>query len=403
MSDFVHEQIVQLNHVLSNLFQNVDTSSGLENIHDPIVALNHDEQQLFLASISREIDLLATVPDISVVKKYLNLYIQHPIQGDLAWLFMAKSTVAVYGFMLNNTLNSTLPLSEAANYWENIYGSKRYETYYALQSWYLYMICRCLLSLLNRVYLALPIRISSVGINTVRTLRTASIDTLLKPDQFLRNMFPKQQKSLRFFSIKQSKFTQLIHEEIRQKLQQLNHYKKLQASKLGLMMKFAPFKNSKNVSMQSAQCIAMMKSTFIFNQFDIKKVIDTQVSEGNTLDIAKGLLDIIDDWEKYQLQIDDIRSMNGPPSFLTKYWIPGILGCIAGNITVKLLTARQDDIIEWSKEIGITARDFTVNWIWEPILQVWDTIRLKDERLSVLGKEGLHSDVDVCIIAFAHI
>jgi nuclear-control-of-ATPase protein 2 len=247
------------------------------------------------------------------------------------------------------------------------------------------------------MYLALPIRICSVGINTVKMLRTASIDTLLKPEQFLRNMFPKQQKSLRFFSIKQNKFTQLIHEEIRQKLQQLNHYKKLQASKLGLMMKLAPFKNSNNVLVQSAECIAMMKSTFAFDQFDIKEVMNTQVSESSTLDVAKGLLDVIDDWEKCQLHIDNIKSMNGPPSFLTKYWIPGTLGCFAGNIAVQLLTAHQDDIIEWSKEIGITARDFAVNWIWKPILQVWDTIRLKDERLSVLGKEGLRSDLDVCI------
>lgn len=134
MSDFVHEQIVHLNHVLSNLFQNIDTGSDIGSNNDPMVALNNNDQQLFLTCISREIDLLTTMPDISVVKKYLELYIQHPMQGDLAWLFIAKSTVAVYGFMLNNILNSTLPLSEATNYWNSVYGSKRYETYYALQS-----------------------------------------------------------------------------------------------------------------------------------------------------------------------------------------------------------------------------------------------------------------------------
>lgn len=229
-------------------------------------------------------------------------------------------------------------------------------------------------------------------------LRTTNIESLLKPEQLFRNMFPKQQKSLRFFSIKQNKFTQLIHEEIRQKLQQLEHYKKLQASKLGLMMKLAPFTTTKDVSLQSAQCIAMMKSTLGFDQVDINQVTtmqEAQVAESTTLDAAKGLLDIIQEWDQCQLQIDTIRHANGPPSFITKYWIPGILGCVAGNMAVQLLTARQDDIIAWSKEIGITARDFAVNWIWEPVLQVWDTIRLKDERLSVLGKEGLRSDLDV--------
>ncbi|GAN08728.1 ATP synthase regulation protein NCA2 [Mucor ambiguus] len=374
MSDFIHEQIVQLNHVLSELFQNVNTSNNVESRHDPMVALDTNDQQLFLTCISREIDLLTAVPDISVVKKYLQLYIQHPMQGDLAWLFIAKCTVAVYGYMLSNTLNSTLPLSEAANYWNGVYGSRRHETYYALQT--------------------LPIRISRVGIHTIKMLRTANIESLLKPEQLFRNMFPKQQKSLRFFSIKQNKFTQLIHEEIRQKLQQLEYYKKLQASKLGLMMKLAPFTTTKNVSMQSAQCITMMKSTLGFDQVDVNQVMQAQVSEGTTLDAAKGLLNIIQDWDQCQLQIDLIKNANGPPSFITKYWIPGIIGCVAGNMVVQLLTARQDDIIAWSKEIGITARDFAVNWIWEPVLQVWDTIRLKDERLSVLGKEGLRSDSD---------
>lgn len=135
MSDFIHEQIVQLNHVLSDLFQHVSASSKAEGSqHDPMAALDMNDQQLFLTCISREIDLLTTVPDISVVKKYLALYMQHPMQGDLAWLFIAKCTVAVYGYMLSNTLNSTLPLAQATSYWNGIYGSKRYETYYALQS-----------------------------------------------------------------------------------------------------------------------------------------------------------------------------------------------------------------------------------------------------------------------------
>lgn len=243
----------------------------------------------------------------------------------------------------------------------------------------------------------MPIRISRVGINTIKMLSSASADKLLKPEQLFRNMFPKQQKSLRFFSIKQNKFTQLIHEEIRQKLQQLNHYKKLQASKLGLMMKLAPYANSKDVPLQSAQCVAMMKTTLKFDQLDTKQEAYAHVLESSTTDIAKGLLDIIKDWEKSLLQMDEIKNINGPPSSLTKYWIPGVLGCFAINTSVQLLTARQDDIIRWAREIGVTAKDFAVNWIWEPMLQVWDTIRLKDERLSLLGKEGLRSDLDVCI------
>lgn len=84
--------------------------------------------------------------------------------------------------------------------------------------------------------------------------------------------------------------------------------------------------------------------------------------------------------------------MHGPPSRLTRYWIPSVIGYLAGNAVIRFMSGRQHDILEWLGDLGITARDFAFNWIWEPVLHVWDTIRLKDERLSVLGEEGLQND-----------
>lgn len=263
-----------------------------------------------------------------------------------------------------------------------------------------------------------------MGINTVKKMRTTQLGLkglIDSPEHLFVNMFPmhardwiksSHQKTFRFFSVKHgSIFKQLIHEEIRQKIHALDYFRTQQASRLGLMIKLTPFMigEEKDLSTQSNQCVAMMKH-ILHPLTDLKTVSDFSVNDtldfieltvaSQPMDIAKTLLQITRDWNKCQENIASLKSIYGPPSFLTRYWIPGVIGYFAGNTVIQIISERQDDIIEWFSELGITAKDFIVNWIWEPILQVWDTIRLKDERLSVLGKEGLRSDLEVSILFF---
>lgn len=139
MADFVLEQVNRLNNTLLTLFQNqpINTVELSSSTVDPIQALEQQDYSLFLTLASRDIDLSSTtcLPDLDLIQKYLELYSnQSSNNNSLEWLFITKCTVAVYGFLLRNILNSTLPLSEAIQYWNGIYGSKRYESYYALQS-----------------------------------------------------------------------------------------------------------------------------------------------------------------------------------------------------------------------------------------------------------------------------
>lgn len=280
--------------------------------------------------------------------------------------------------------------------------------------------------------IALPIRISNLGVNTVKKMRTTQLGLkglLGSRDHLFCNLFPamcgekgltinksasSRQKTFRFFSGMKngSLFKQLIHEEIRQKIHILEYFKTQQASRLGLMIKLSPFMTASEekdilntVSTQSNQCLLMMKrimdplKSSTQGEFDVKSTIQHMSSASEPSlqpeDIAKGLLEVIDDWNACQENIVSLKNIYGPPSLLTRYWIPGIIGYFAGTAVVQIITERQEDIINWFSELGVTAKDFLVNWIWEPVLQVWDTIRLKDERLSVLGKESLVSDLEV--------
>lgn len=282
--------------------------------------------------------------------------------------------------------------------------------------------------------LALPVRISNLGINTVKKMRTTQLELtnlLGSREHLFCNLFPAMynnnrinmakpqrkgaEKTFRFFhSMKNgSVFKQLIHEEIRHKIHTLDHFKIQQASRLGLLMKMSPFTMTKeengldSVSTQSHQCISLMKqildplvNSTIQDKFDVNEAIQAlseQQQPQAPAEIAKGLSTVIDDWNsKCQVNITSLKTVYGPPSFLTRYWIPGIIGYFAGNVFIQLITERQDDLIQWFHELGVTTEDFLVHWIWEPVLQVWDTIRLKDDeqRLGVLGKEGLRSDLE---------
>lgn len=126
MTDFVLEQVNNLNKNLLTRFQN-----------QPLHGVVH-EQDNFLSLASRDIDLASPtcLPDLERIQKYLEIYSTQPspTENPFTLLFITKCTVAVYGFLLRDILNSTLPLSDALQYWNGIYGSKRYESYYALQS-----------------------------------------------------------------------------------------------------------------------------------------------------------------------------------------------------------------------------------------------------------------------------
>lgn len=268
-----------------------------------------------------------------------------------------------------------------------------------------------------------------MGVNTVKKMRTTQLglkNIFDSPEHLFLNMFPKhakdwikssqkQQKAFRFFSVKQaSVFKQLVHEEIRQKIHTLDYFRTQQASRLGLMMKLTPFINEegedvKDIATQSNQCLSMMRhilvpltSTKTMDQFQVNETLDyiETSSISQPIDIAKGLLEITKDWSQCRSNVTSMQNVYGQPSFLTRYWIPAVVGYFAGNAAIQFITERQDDIIEWFSELGVTVRDFAIHWVWEPVLQVWDTIRLKDERLSLLGKEGLKSDIEVNILFF---
>ncbi|KAI9266830.1 ATP synthase regulation protein NCA2-domain-containing protein [Phascolomyces articulosus] len=417
MSTFVNEHIAQLNHSLSTIFQQQEYVRA-ENITDPETALKQDDPNLFLTLASQGIDLShPTLPNVQTVKKYLDLYTSSSTNtfltseqegSPLEWAFITKCAVAVYGVLLDRVLNSTLPLSESVNYWNSVYGSSLNEAYYALQT--------------------APVRAVSLATRTINTMRTTQLglgSVLQSPDHIISSLFPNRARtksairhSLELFSPHRPLLAQLIHEEIGHKKKMLESLRTQQATRLGLLMKMTPQFTVDRIPQDTERCVKLMEyimepfttnfndastaqqqhiDTTITTPVNVQYVIDSMnniLERSTTYAIANRLSKMIDDLTVCHENLNAVHELYQPPSALVRYWIPALVLYIAGNTTMTYVFNRRDALLTWFHELGDTACDFAINWIWEPVLKVWETIRLKDQRLGVLSKEGLRSDLD---------
>ncbi|KAI9143107.1 ATP synthase regulation protein NCA2-domain-containing protein [Paraphysoderma sedebokerense] len=84
----------------------------------------------------------------------------------------------------------------------------------------------------------------------------------------------------------------------------------------------------------------------------------------------------------------------GRPSFLTRYWIPFTISFVSGYLFVSTMQLNREKMIQWSEDLAETVINGFKEWIWKPILEVWETVRHKESRIAVVGRESLNSDLE---------
>ncbi|CAG8824190.1 28704_t:CDS:2, partial [Racocetra persica] len=87
-----------------------------------------------------------------------------------------------------------------------------------------------------------------------------------------------------------------------------------------------------------------------------------------------------------------IISYYGRPSVITRWWMPTILLSV---VTFKVRKQiHWEDFLNWIEDIKETTVNLWNDWVWEPVKGMWDTIRHKEKRLALMGKESLNSDLE---------
>ncbi|KAI8967342.1 ATP synthase regulation protein NCA2-domain-containing protein [Mycotypha africana] len=410
MSTFVDEQVKRLDTILSRSFEQSLDFSSLS-----FQALNEGNQFLIQTIQALDFQNASNIPSLKKLQEYLQKYLNDinstaTTNAELEWFFVAKCTIAVYGHVFSKLLELTLPVSESINYWNSIQGNTMQEIYYAMQ--------------------IAPSRLYHLLKNTVKNLSTKSVNfhQLSSMDFIITQLFPvhneqhQKQRSrktaidlLKFFNLSSLRhrpfLLQIIRNEIELKKTTLQRIRSELAASLGVML-LTPPQFTDGIPKETKQCVEMIHyimradRTASYNSYGRRnsqkndKHFQEQFSlqESNTTsakDIASELNQILQTWSlSCESHFTTVQSLYGIPSTLSRYWIPALLLYYAGDYAIRYGLDRQDDILHYTREFGKTAYEFLLNWVWEPMVKVYNTIRLKDQRLSLLSKEGLQSDLD---------
>ncbi|KAI9272510.1 ATP synthase regulation protein NCA2-domain-containing protein [Sporodiniella umbellata] len=376
MDTFISEQIKGLDSSLDNAFT--------KHIHTHATTQNNANSEFLLQS-TQALNLSSVLPPLEKVRDYLTKF--EELKGkdsdsndQLEWLFVGKCALAVYGQVFSDVLNLTLPVSESIDYWNSIEGSSSREIYYALQT--------------------MPWRVYSL----VQHIYKSNFQSFHK-EYLLSQLFPSQR--VQSFSARQflrsvqrrPLLLEMVHEEIKMKRKALEKYRSEQAANLGMLLVTSPQYSLDEfngmVNNQVQQSLYVMNSLL---QGPSQKQSETlgQLAHGNTItnNAVQNLLHIVKEWPKArETHLSEIQKAHGIPSAWTRYWIPALLSYGATQLTLNYLLKRKHDIIKFTKEFGNTVHDFLIDWVWEPVRKVWETIRLKDQRLGLLSKQGLQSDI----------
>ncbi|KAG2180838.1 hypothetical protein INT43_008417 [Umbelopsis isabellina] len=391
---FVNEQVNALNTTLYRAFsESIKERPRRSSLSDMNEAVRAGDRRKFLSLASEAIDLSgASLPTREKLSKYLKMYRELPKKNEdekaLELLLAAKCTFALHGIVQENLLNSTIPLSQSIGYWSGVHGNWYHEAFYGVQTMPI------------RIYhlAGKTLRDSPMGISGI----SQQISQLTRKDVF-KQLFPHYTRI--------ASTRHIIRSEVAFKRSRLTAFRKQQAARLGLLMQRKPEIDPKS-DLDAAyhqidaslnllvhvlqQILESNVASDCFRDPAMDNLLTTEFAKSKDLDTLFNTLDEVT--EKMlpgcQQQYTKILQLYGRPSWITRYWTPLIVLYFGGNAALKYAFRQKDNIKIWVNEARETAQDFVVHWLWEPMLKVWDTIRMKDQQLALLSKEGLRSDME---------
>ncbi|CAG8736716.1 20179_t:CDS:2, partial [Gigaspora rosea] len=322
--------------------------------------------------------------------------------SKLEWIFLAKVTVVLYANLLSHLLFSTLPLLNEIYYWEELQGTSPVR---------LYSYSRAIFSSIRQQYQDAP--------STILSLRQYF------SRNYMINLFPNHMhiRLLNIQHFQSFSILPLIRYEVRHKKLKLKAIMEHKAACLGLLIdkelnlkSIIKEMNNKDreeheigfdslIGNQLTECLVLIERV-------LYQAIEFDIGSGNVPHIDNIVVDakypakilslltfythlrsmITTSLPKYDEQSTRIISYYGRPSALTRWWIPTIILSI---VTLKVRKqANWEDFLNWFEDIKVTTVNFWNDWVWEPIIKMIDTIRHRESRLALMGKESLSSDLE---------
>ncbi|KAF9128018.1 Nuclear control of ATPase protein 2 [Mortierella sp. 14UC] len=352
--------------------------------------------------------------------------------AKLEHLLLAKTTAVVYLNLLDIILNATLPLSNEMEYWQSLLDSSSWRLLYILQTspYRLFSLTRSVVSTTKE-------HIDSLIATSEESERANHILQLITYfPTFLNKHLIAQPVS----------FPLAIHYEITHHRKQLQRIREYQAECLGLLAEqglnldpehledsITPSESSSPivsaggvndiaqaqifVQEQISKTVCLMERVLDKASKDTRHLTDPQQQKVSSRKVTRSLtmlgnlqgistlnndelLTHLKNLIKVQIPryVDETESQARQfhrPSWLTRIWIPALIGYFGLKYGIQYISEHRADLDEMLEEAWDTARRFVTDWVWEPSVRIMNIIRHSDDQgsLQMLGNESLKSDI----------
>ncbi|KAK3323935.1 ATP synthase regulation protein NCA2-domain-containing protein [Cercophora scortea] len=364
-------------------------------------------------------------------------------ESDIEWLLVGKATVQTYGILLDTLLDQIIPLSDDIWYWDEVLGSYPYSFMYTAQTsplrmwaWSkdIYQESLVRFQRLNQ-------RLASTESSEARSLGSETSDTeAASPDA--RSLLPKRaslsSQWRQFYSIVRESIAErsiidirrrilspvdICRSQARAKQARLRKLREMTSTGLGILMdeglNFGVTDEAdtthewRGVLERSVALMDMiLQNTLALDvgvpEFEDKVFAGVEedpefsihADDVNTIEkpsiLARRILAILESGLPGHVEsMSSIARENGRPSRIIRYWIPAVALLVSSSTILRILVNRQDDIMNWIRDLGTTTRDFWFNWVVSPIRQIIGTIRHdSSSEIAIMSRDSLKADRD---------
>lgn len=363
-------------------------------------------------------------------------------ETDVEWLLAGKATVQTYGLLMGTLLDLAIPLSDDIWYWDEVLGSYPYSFVYTVQTSPLRMwrwtkeIYYESVDRFHRLYREEIIGEASEAAD--RPLTPPDGNDAAHKARAGASWYPQFSKHWRQFygivrqSVAERSITDIQRKifsrvdigrsEARHKQARLRKLREMTATGLGVLLDEglnfgltdeAYSDEWKGMLERSVALMDMILRAVLSLDISVSEFEDrvfTGVDDDPELSVnledshpaerpailARRLLRLLQDgMPDHRIAMAEVARQNGRPSRLVRYWLPAAALLVSSSTLLRILANRQDDIINWVRDFGVTARDLWFNWVVEPVRKIIGTIRHDaNSEIAIMSRDSLKADRD---------
>ncbi|KAK4235532.1 ATP synthase regulation protein NCA2-domain-containing protein [Achaetomium macrosporum] len=363
-------------------------------------------------------------------------------ETDVEWLLVGKATVQTYGLLMSTLLDQIIPLSDDIWHWDEVLTSYPHSFIYTVQTSPLR-----LWRWTRDVYYESLDRFQRLYRDEIAGQTSEADDLASEPQdgsgsghrpRRLSSLYPELSKYWRQFYgiVRQSIAERSIGDiqrkilsrvdigrsEARHKQARLRKLREMTATGLGVLLdeglNFGAADETysdewKGMLERSVALMDMILHSVLSLDISVSEFEDrvfTGVEEDPELSIhiedshpaerpavlARRLLGLLEASLPYhRVAASEVARENGRPSRLVRYWLPAAALLVSSSTILRILINRQDDILNWIRDFGATARDFWFNWVIDPVRKIVGTIRHDaNSEIAIMSRDSLKADRD---------